>query len=102
MQHHLRLNASAAGRACAVVSVAVYLACAIAYAVAPAATIATFNALFHGIDFAKVAKPFAFGEAVVGFIAIVIAAYVLTWAWAALYNKMLGGNAGGKDDCCAQ
>ncbi|MFH1099040.1 MAG: DUF5676 family membrane protein [Candidatus Uhrbacteria bacterium] len=98
------LNAPAAGKSCAVVGGVAFLVCAIAYAVAPGAIIALFNLLFHGIDLAKIVKPFAFGEMIIGLVIFVILSYVLTWAWVALYNRLLGRSPadGKKDNCCGQ
>ncbi|MBI4434588.1 hypothetical protein HY635_02115 [Candidatus Uhrbacteria bacterium] len=107
MSHCKRvLDASAAGKSCAVVSGVVYVICAAAYAIIPDATLAFFNLLFHGLDIRKVAIAMTWGGVIGGFIITVIGAYVLTGAWAALYNRMSGGHAAeahgtGSKDCCA-
>ncbi len=104
--HTQGLHAHAAGTSCAVITGALFLACAIAYALAPSATISFFSILFHGIDFQKVAVAMTLGGAIGGFILSVFGAYVLTWAWVALYNRLLPGSdpatstPSGSNNCC--
>lgn len=101
--HAMKLNAHAAGASCAAVTGLAYVVCAVAYALIPDATISFFNLLFHGLDIRKVATAMTWGGVVGGLLIAVVGAYALTWLWAALYNRFLGGGApspGGRSSCC--
>ena len=101
--HTVQLHAHAAGVSCATITGALFLACAAAYALVPDATLVFFNLLFHGLDIRKIAVPMTWSGVITGLLIAVIGAYALTWAWAALYNR-LAGRPGtvGESDCCAK
>jgi len=83
-----KLNKKRVAYSLAVVFGAVYLACAILVAIAPAWTVSFFGALFHGIDIAQIARtPVPLGSAVLGFIEIVVIGYLVGWLFAAVYNR---------------
>lgn len=100
--HTTKLNAHAAGSSCAAVVGILYVICAVAYALAPSATLAFFNLLLHGLDLRKVAATMTWGGVIGGLIISVVGAYALTWLWATWYNQMRrsGGAADDTDDCC--
>lgn len=103
------LHAHAAGLSCAIITGAAYIVCAVAYAVAPAATLAFFGFLFHGIDLLKVATTITLSGVISGFIIAFVGTYIIVRLCAALYNRIIARacccvsdvTSSGGDSCCA-
>ena len=73
------------------VSGIVYIVCAILIAISPEWTMASFGALFHGIDISKIARsPVPLGSTVLGFVEIVVFALIVGWLFAKIYNSIKG------------
>ena len=88
-QHEL--NPMLVGKTLAAVSGIFYLACAGVFAVAPDFAMSLFVNVFHGIDISKIASgPVSLGNTIVGFVEILIYAYLAGWLFAKVYNYKLG------------
>ncbi len=67
----------------------VYIVCAILVAIAPAWTVNTFGALFHGIDISQIARDSVpLGSTILGLVEIVVLALIVGWLFAKVYNSM--------------
>lgn len=86
-----KLNPLVVGGALAVTAAAFYSVCAMAFAIAPAATLGFFDAWFHGLNLAGLqvgAKPFTVGGFLYGLIGIVVYAFASGVVFAASYNLL--------------
>ncbi len=94
------LNPWTTGAALAVTLAVVYVLCAAAYALWPAATIDFFDAWFHGLNLANLqagARPFTLGVFVYGLVGIAASGFVTGAVFAASYNLLgRGSPAAGK------
>ncbi len=73
----------------AIVAGIVYIVCAILVAIAPAWTVNTFGALFHGIDISQIARESVpFGSTITGLVEIVVLALIVGWLFAKVYNSV--------------
>jgi len=73
----------------AIVSGIVYVVCAILVVIAPAWTVGTFGALFHGIDISKIAsESVPLGSTILGLFEIVVLALIVGWLFAKIYNAI--------------
>ncbi len=67
----------------------IYIVCAILVAIAPAWTVNTFGALFHGIDISKIARASVpITSTILGLIEIIILALIVGWLFAKIYNSI--------------
>jgi len=85
------------GTALAVTLAVVYVLCAAAFALWPAATLGFFDAWFHGLNLANLqpgAKPFTLGVFIYGFVGIAVSGFVTGAVFALSYN-LAGRFAGG-------
>lgn len=86
-----KLNPPVVGGALAVTAAVLYGACAVAFALWPAATLDFFNAWFHGLNLAGLqagAKPFTVGGFLYGLAGIAVYAFVGGAVFAASYNLL--------------
>lgn len=93
-----KLNWWVVGGALAVTLAVLYTICAVAFALAPQATLEFFNAWFHGLNFAGLqggAKPFTVGIFVYGLVGLIATAFV-TGALYALCANWLNSLAAGE------
>lgn len=85
-----KINAKIAGTALAAVSAIAYLFCVILLALSPVLLFKLTKDMFHGVDITKIADyPVALGPAILGFIELIIAAFVLGWLFAVIYNALI-------------
>ena len=93
-----KLNPWVTGIALALALTVLYTVCAGAFALWPQATLAFFNAWFHGLNFAGMqggATPFTIGLFVYGLVGVSASAFV-TGALYALFANGLNGLSSGK------
>ncbi|MDO8508651.1 MAG: DUF5676 family membrane protein [Nanoarchaeota archaeon] len=84
-----KLNEKKVAFSLAIVAGIVYIVCAILVAIAPAWTVNTFGALFHGIDISQIAKEsVSLGNTITGLVEIVVLALIVGWLFAKIYNSM--------------
>ncbi len=92
-----KLNPWITGVALMLTLAVLYVACAAAFALAPATTIGFFNTWFHGLNLAELqagAKPFTLGVFLYGLAGIAVFAFVCGALFAASYNGLQRLSAG--------
>ncbi len=84
-----RCDPKKTGLSLGIVAAVFYVVCALLIYIAPTATMAVFNSMFHGVDFTKIAKTsFTFGETLIGLIVIFVTACLAGALFAWVYNKL--------------
>lgn len=84
-----KINAKKVAISLAIVSAALYLACAALIFLAPEFAMKIFSSLFHGIDISKIAdKPVSLSGVLIGLAEIVIYSLIAGWLFAVVYNKI--------------
>ena len=83
-----KLNPKKVALSLASVAGIVYIICAILVAIAPAWTVNTFGALFHGIDITKIATIPTLTGTIIGFVEIIVLSLIVGWLFAVIYNKI--------------
>ncbi len=96
-----RLDKAITGFSLALTAAAVYTACAVAYALWPAATLGFFNGWFHGIDLALLApaggKGLTLGVFFYGLLGVTLSGFVIGVVYATVHNLIRRlGNTGAK------
>ena len=87
------MKAAPFATALAAITAVVYVLCALLALAAPGLFLALFETWVHGLDLARIAPdgmlvtPLRF---IVGLVTVTLAAWVFGWAWAALYNLLVG------------
>ena len=85
-----KMDARITGVAVASVSSIAYIFCATLLAVSPALLFKLTKDMFHGVDITKIASyPVPLGSAILGFLEIIIAAYIIGWLFAIIYNAFI-------------
>lgn len=88
-----KINASIVGLSLALTSAIAYIFCVILLAASPTLLFKLTKDMFHGVDITKIAVyPVSFGNALLGFIEIIVVAYILGWLFAAIYNALIKNN----------
>jgi len=82
-----KLNPKKVALSLASVAGIIYVVCAILVAIAPAWTVNTFGALFHGIDITSLATSPDLGTGILGLVVSVVSAYIFGAIFALIYNK---------------
>jgi len=83
-----RVNTLGAGIALAVTLALISAACAIAFVLAPEATLDFFGAFMHGLDLkpVKAAAPLSFGRVLYGIIGLSVVGFIAGFVFAWTYN----------------
>lgn len=86
------INAIAAGSALAVTFAALSAVCAVAFLIAPGATLDFFGAFMHGIDLRSVRStaPISLSGALVGIVGLAVIGFVAGVVFATVYNAIGG------------
>ena len=66
-----------------------YIACAVLFAIIPAAALNFFANLFHGIDITQITKSSVpLSNTLLGLVESIVLAYLAGWVFAVAYNKV--------------
>ena len=85
----MRINATLLGLATAVSAGISYVLCALAVAVAPAATSRAFGFVMH-MDLSSIARPLTWGSFIIGLVAFSAVIGLLVWFAAIVYAALAG------------
>ena len=84
-----KLKPKTAGYALASVAGIVSFICLLLVIIARDFALNLFGAIFHGIDLSQIAADnITLGSAILGFVEVVIAGFILGWLFAVIYNKL--------------
>ena len=85
-----KLNPKIVSLSLATISGILYIFCALLFIVIPQPSLGFFKNIFHGIDITKIAQSsISFGNTLLGFVEIIIAAFIIGWLFALTYNYFL-------------
>ena len=84
-----KLNPKRVALSLVIVSIILYIACALLVVIAPDFITNLFSNLFHGIDITQIATTnISFGSVLIGLIQIIIYTLIAGWLFALIYNKL--------------
>ncbi len=72
----------------AIVTGIVSIVCALILAIAPEGATKLFGSIFHGLDISKIAVAITWSNAILGTIVAIVAALIIGWLFAVIYNKI--------------
>ena len=82
-----KFNARKVGFSLAVVTGIVSIACILLVALVPG-SVSVLGYIFHGIDVTKISKTPTLYGTIIGFVEVVVLAYIAGWLFAVIYNKL--------------